>query len=70
MDSTWDFFIQNGMNYECFKQDMSLTERSQVTIMVKNIAWQTTKDKLKSVFERHGKIKHLFMHPENTVAII
>ena len=41
-----------------------------MTILIKNIAWSVSKEKLREVFERHGAIRNFFMQQDSAVGVV
>ena len=66
IQETKTYFEANGVDLDAFKRK----ERGATTILVKNFAYGTEVQDLKTLFEVHGNITKLLMPPSGTIAII
>lgn len=67
IQETKQFFEQNGMNLDAFE---NVKERSDDTILVKNIPYGTTGDEIRALFERFGDVARVLIPPSNTIAVV
>ncbi|KAK0547910.1 Multiple RNA-binding domain-containing protein 1 [Tilletia horrida] len=84
IQETKDFLVSHGINLDAFeenKQQQSdssssatkkspAAERSQTTMLVKNIPYGTTSDEIETLFARHGEVTQVLLPPAGTLAIV
>ncbi|KAI1501164.1 hypothetical protein F5X99DRAFT_383551 [Biscogniauxia marginata] len=66
IQDTKAYFAANGINLEAFKS----TERGNDAILVKNFAFGTKVEEIRSLFEEHGQVLKVLMPPTGTIAIV
>lgn len=66
IQETKAYFVANGVNLDAFKAK----ERSKTAILVKNFAYGTTAQELRSLFDAYGSIVRVLMPPSGTISII
>lgn len=67
IQETKQFFEQHGMNLEAFEK---VKERSDDTILVKNIPYGTTGEEIRSLFANYGDVARVLIPPSNTIAVV
>ncbi|KAI5918349.1 hypothetical protein F4810DRAFT_704293 [Camillea tinctor] len=66
IQDTKAYFAANGINLEAFKS----AERGDDAILVKNFAFGTKVEEIRSLFEEHGQVLKVLMPPTGTIAIV
>ncbi|KAI1082035.1 RNA-binding domain-containing protein [Whalleya microplaca] len=66
IQDTKAYFIANGVDLNAFKSGV----RGDTAILVKNFAYGTTIEELRSLFEEHGQVLKVLMPPTGTIAIV
>ena len=66
IEETKAYFMANGVNLDAFKAK----ERSETAILVKNFAYGTTAEELRTLFDVYGSISRILMPPSGTISII
>lgn len=67
IQETKEFFEQHGMRLEALE---NVKERSDDTILVKNIPYGTTGDEIRALFSRFGDVARVLIPPSNTIAVV
>lgn len=67
IQETKEFFAQHGMNLEAFEH---VKERSDDTILVKNIPYGTTGEEIRALFANYGDVARVLIPPSNTIAVV
>lgn len=71
IQETKEFFAQEGINVEAFSSAAGKKgERSDTTILVKNIPYGTSVEEVQKLFEEHGEVDKVLIPPSGTIAIV
>ena len=62
--------ISNHLNIKAFDKTPEETVRSQRVIMIKNLAFDSKKEKLESLFKNYGNIDMMLMPSNKALAIV
>jgi multiple RNA-binding domain-containing protein 1 len=65
-----DWMTLNDINFEAFQGERNSTKRSDVVIIVKNLAKGTILNEVKEIFARFGNVVRCLMPPSKTIALI
>lgn len=68
IQETKEFFAQEGINVDAFSGKKG--ERSDTTILVKNIPYGTSVEEIQKLFEEHGEVDKVLIPPSGTIAIV
>ena len=66
IQETKSYFREHGVNLDAFKQN----DRGDRAILIKNFAYGTSEQELRTLFDPYGKISQLLIPPSATIAII
>ena len=67
---TKDFLKDHGVNLSAFEERKTKTKRSKVSIIVKNIPYNTREDEIRRLFSKYGTILKLILPPSKTLVLI
>ncbi|CAD6911056.1 unnamed protein product [Tilletia controversa] len=82
IQETKEFLVAHGISLDSFdskkkagtvttnKKQSAPVERSETTMLVKNIPYGTTADEIRSLFTRHGEVSQVLLPPAGTLAIV
>ncbi|EST05859.1 RNA recognition motif domain protein [Kalmanozyma brasiliensis GHG001] len=68
IQETKEFFAQEGINVDAF--DGKKSQRSETTILVKNIPYGTSGEEVEKLFASHGEVDKVLIPPSGTIAIV
>ncbi|KAI1772621.1 RNA-binding domain-containing protein [Hypoxylon cercidicola] len=66
IQDTKAYLVANGVDLNAFKS----SPRGDTTILVKNFAYGTTIEEIRTLFEEHGQVLKVLMPPTGTIAIV
>ncbi|PWZ01528.1 RNA-binding domain-containing protein [Testicularia cyperi] len=82
IQETKEFFQQEGINVDAFESGngdggdgsnrtpRARAQRSDTTILVKNIPYGTTVEEVQKLFEEHGEVDKVLIPPSGTIAVV
>ncbi|SPO25066.1 probable RNA-binding protein [Ustilago trichophora] len=68
IQETKEFFAQEGINVDAFNGKKG--ERSDTTILVKNIPYGTSVEEIQKLFADHGEVDKVLIPPSGTIAVV
>lgn len=68
IQETKEFLESEGVNVDAFSGQKG--PRSDTTILVKNIPYETTSEAIREMFERHGEVDRVLIPPTGTLALV
>ncbi|KAE8266335.1 hypothetical protein A4X09_0g6014 [Tilletia walkeri] len=68
IQETKEFLTAHGINLDSFEG--APAEKSETTMLVKNIPYGTTPDEIRALFARHGEVAQVLLPPAGTLAIV
>ena len=66
IQETKEFLANEGIDIEAFDRK----ERSETTMLVKNIPYGTTVDEVQQLFAQHGQVGRVLIPPTGTIAVV
>ena len=68
IQETKEFFAQEGINVDAFNGKKG--DRSDTTILVKNIPYGTSVEEIQKLFAEHGEVDKVLIPPSGTIAVV